>query len=182
MESYKHNWTCCKVTLRGFPYLLPYLLFWWETYPQTFSSEFLSICEYNSWKKLHVTDLSKMDILWGFVWRKWWTINMAQEIYIQAIIRWERMLNALQINQKKIYLIDLSIEQSTKIWRFQKTAGRFCIWSLPEYCSSALPAHVYKMVISTVCVQIDNCFCNMWIDVHQHASLRWFRGTLLSVI
>ena len=41
----------------------PYLLFWRETYPQTFSPELLSICEYNSWKKLHDTNLSKMDIL-----------------------------------------------------------------------------------------------------------------------
>ena len=29
----------------------PHLLFWRETYPQTFSPEFLSICEHNSWKK-----------------------------------------------------------------------------------------------------------------------------------
>ena len=32
--------------------------------------------------------------------------------------------------------------------------------NLAEYCSSALPAHAYKMVITTVCVQIDNCFRN----------------------
>ena len=44
---------------------VPFLLFWWETYPQTPPPppEFLPICKYNSWKKLHVTDLSKMDIL-----------------------------------------------------------------------------------------------------------------------
>ena len=30
---------------------------------KTYTPEFLSICEYNSGKKLHVTDLSKMDIL-----------------------------------------------------------------------------------------------------------------------
>ena len=84
--------------------------------------------------------------------------------------------------QKKLYLIDLSSEQSTKLWRFRKSAGRFCIGYLLDYCSSALPAHAYKMVIATVCVQMDNCFCNTWIIVHQHASLRWFRGTLLSAI
>ena len=31
---------------------------------------------------------------------------------------------------------------------------------LPEYWSSALPAHTYKMVITAVCVQIDSSFCN----------------------
>ena len=40
-----------------------------------------------------------------------------------------------------------------------KSAGCFCIRILPEYCSSALPAHGYKMVSTNVCVQIDNCFC-----------------------
>ena len=41
---------------------------------------------------------------------------------------------------KKLYFIKLSIEQSTKLWRFRKSAGRFCIWILPEDCSSA---HAY---------------------------------------
>ena len=36
---------------------------------------------------------------------------------------------------KKLYLIDLSIEQSTKLREFQNSAGRFCISVLPEYCS-----------------------------------------------
>ena len=31
---------------------------------------------------------------------------------------------------------------------------------LSEYFSSGLQAHAYKMVITTVCAQIDNCFCN----------------------
>ena len=44
---------------------------------------------------------------------------------------------------------------------FQNSAGRFCISILPEYCSSALTAQAYKMVITTVFVQIDNCFYNM---------------------
>ena len=50
---------------------------------------------------------------------------------------------------KKLYLIDLS---STKFRRFRKNAGHFCISILPEYCSSALTAHAYKMVITTVSV------------------------------
>ena len=40
---------------------VPLLAILTKTY--TFPPEFLSICEYNSRKKLHVTDLSKMDIL-----------------------------------------------------------------------------------------------------------------------
>ena len=80
---------------------------------------------------------------------------------------------------KKLYLIDLFIEQSTKLWGFRNIAGRFCISILLEYCSSALKAQAYKMVITTVCVQIDNCFCNTWIVVHLCASLRWFHGMLL---
>ena len=47
---------------------------------------------------------------------------------------------------KKLYLIDLSIEQSTKLRGFRNSAGRFCISILPEYCSSALTAQAYKMV------------------------------------
>ena len=81
---------------------------------------------------------------------------------------------------KKLYLIDFSIEQSTKLWGFRDSAGRFCIKILPGYCSSALTAHAYKMVITTV--QIDTCFCNKWIVLHLCASLRWFRGTLLLAI
>ena len=40
---------------------VPLLAILTKTY--TFPPEFLSICEYNSGKKLHITDLSKMDIL-----------------------------------------------------------------------------------------------------------------------
>ena len=66
------------------------------------------------------------------------------------------MLDALQIQSQKLYLIDLSIEQSTKVLKFRKSAGHLCIWILPEYCSLALPAHAYKMVITTVCSDICN--------------------------
>ena len=42
-------------------------------------------------------------------------------------------------NQSKhIYLIDLSIEESTKLWGFRNSAGSFCISILPKYCTSAL--------------------------------------------
>ena len=53
----------------------------------------------------------------------------------------------------------LAIDETLKIPK-RESAGRFCVQILPEYSSSALPAHAYKMVINTVCVQIDNCFCN----------------------
>ena len=56
---------------------------------------------------------------------------------------------------KKLCLIDLSIEHSTKLWRFRKSTGHFCIWILPEYCSSALPAYAYEIITTTICVQID---------------------------
>ena len=42
---------------------VPLLLFWRETCPQTSSPEFLSRCDYNSWKNLNVTDLWKIDVL-----------------------------------------------------------------------------------------------------------------------
>ena len=61
---------------------------------------------------------------------------------------------------KKLYLVDLSIKQSSKLGEFRNSAGHFCISILTEYCSSALTAQAFKMVITTVCVQIDNCFCN----------------------
>ena len=41
---------------------------------------------------------------------------------------------------QKLYLIELFIEQSTKLSGFRNSAGRFCISILPEYCSSALTA------------------------------------------
>ena len=84
----------------------PYLLFWRETYPQTFPPEFLSICEYNSWKKpacyrplknrhfVRVCTEKMIDHIG----------KTAREIYIQTIIRWELMLNVLQINQKNYTL------------------------------------------------------------------------------
>ena len=145
----------------------PNLLFWRETYPQTFSPEFLSICEYNSWTK---TACYRSLKNWHFV--KVCTEKMMDHQYRENGERNiysnynQIMLNALQINQKKVYLIDLFIEQSTKFWGFRNSAGRFCISVLPEYCSSALKAQACKMVITTVCVQIDSCFCNTWIVVH----------------
>ena len=53
------------------------------------------------------------------------------------------------------------IEQSTKPLGFGNSAGRFFISVLPAYCSSTLTAQAYKMVITTVCVQIDSCVCNI---------------------
>ena len=45
--------------------------------------------------------------------------------------------------------IDESLKIPEKCWPF-------LYLNLPEYRSSGLPAHPYKMVITTVCVQIDN--------------------------
>ena len=141
----------------------PYLLFWRETYPQTFSPEFLSICEYNSWKKTACYRPLKnrhfvrvcMEKMIDHQYRE----NSARNIY--SNYNQMRVYVECSLNQsKKFYLIDLSIKQSTKLWGFWNNAGRFCISILPEYCSSAVTAQANKMVITTVCVQIDNCFCN----------------------
>ena len=106
LPTHQNFWNGGRVLLllRRFPYLL----FWRETYPQTFSSEFLLICEYNSWKKkpvsyrpfksgrfVRVCTENMMDNQYG---------ETAQETYIQTISRWELMLNALQINQNNYTL------------------------------------------------------------------------------
>ena len=70
------------------------------------------------------------------------------------------MLNVLQINQKS-YILSTFHRVIDETLRFRKSAGRFCIGILLEHCSSTLPSHAYKMVVTTVCVQIDNCFCNI---------------------
>ena len=137
--THQNSWNGGRVLLllRRFPNLL----FWRETYPQTFSSEFLLICEYNSWKKpasyrpfkngrfVRVCMENMMDHQYGE--------NGARYIYSN----YKQMRDYLECspNQpKQLYLIDFSIEQSTKLWRFRKSAGRFCTWILSEYCSSAL--------------------------------------------
>ena len=150
-----------------------------------FSPEFLSLCEYNSWKKTACYRPLKNR---HFV--RVCTENMMDHQYRENGSRnifsdYNQMRAYVECSpnqSKQLYLIDLSIEQSTKLWGFRNSSGRFCISILPEHCSSALTAQVHKMVITTVCVQIDNCFCNTWIVVHLCASLKWFRGTLLLAI
>ena len=46
-----------------------------------------------------------------------------------------------------------------------KDSGKVLAVSVSEflYCSSALPTHAHETVITTVCVQIYNCFCNTFI-------------------
>ena len=71
------------------------------------------------------------------------------------------MLNALQINQKNYVL---STFPSNNRRNFEDS-GKVLAVSVSEFarvylCSSALLTQAYKMVIITVCVQIDNCFCN----------------------
>ena len=76
------------------------------------------------------------------------------------------MLNALQINPKNYTLSTFPSSNRRHFEDSGISAGRFCVSILPEYCSSALTAQAYKMVITTACVQIDNCFCNTLIVVH----------------
>ena len=60
--------------------------------------------------------------------------------------------------------IDETLKIPEKCWPF-------LYQNLLECYSSDLSAHADKMVITTVCVQIDNCFCKTSIVVHQHAAL-----------
>ena len=70
------------------------------------------------------------------------------------------MLNALQLNQKNYTLSTFPWSNRRNFEDSKIVLAFFCIPILPEYCSSALTAQAKKMVITTVCVQIDNCFCN----------------------
>ena len=71
------------------------------------------------------------------------------------------MLNALQINQKNYTFSTLP---SSNRRNFEDPGIVLAVsvsqFNLTEYCSSALTAQACKMVITTVCVQTDNCFCN----------------------
>ena len=56
-------------------------------------------------------------------------------------------------NQMRAY-IECSPNQS-KCWPFLYLNSTRAVLEF-----SSIPVHVYKMVITTACVQIDNCFCN----------------------
>ena len=70
------------------------------------------------------------------------------------------MLSALRINKKVVpyqpfhRAIDETLKIPEKCWPFLHL-------NLLEYGSWAPPAYAYKMVTTTVSVQIDNCFCIM---------------------
>ena len=153
----------------------PYLLFWQETYSQTFSHEFLWVQFLK--KNCVLTTFEKSTFCRGF-----YEENDRPSIYGENSMRNYNQIRTYaecSPNQsKKLYLIGLSIKQSTKLWEFPNSAGRVCISILTEYCSSALTTHAFKMIITTLCVQIDNCFCNTWL-LHLCVWLRWFPGTLV---
>ena len=67
------------------------------------------------------------------------------------------MLNGLQINQKNF---TLSTFPSSNGRNFEDSGTVLAVSVSQFYLSSALTAKAYKIVITTVCVQIDNCFCN----------------------
>ena len=114
----------------------PYLLFWRETYPQTCS---LSSCQYVSTitenktacyrplKNRHFVRVCTEKMM-DHQYRE----NGARNIY--SNYNQMRAYAECSPNQsKKLYLIDLSIEQSTKLWGFRNSGGGcFCIWILPE--------------------------------------------------
>ena len=102
----------------------PYLLFWRETYPQTFPPGFLTICEYSSWEKtacyrpfknwhlVRVCTEKTMD----HQYRE----NVAINIYSNCVIRWEVRFGGSPNQSKKLYLIELSIilKIPEKCWLF----------------------------------------------------------------
>ena len=66
------------------------------------------------------------------------------------------MLNALQINQKNYTLLTfLSSNRQTL-----EDSGIVLAVSVSQFYQSIALQLAYKMVVTTVCVQIDNCFCN----------------------
>ena len=71
------------------------------------------------------------------------------------------MLNALQINQKNYALS--TFPSSNR--RTLEDSGIVLAVSVSQFYQSIALQLAYKMVITTVCVQIDNCFCNTWIVV-----------------
>ena len=115
-----------------------YLLFWRETYPQTFPPEFLSTCEYC------IQFLKKPACYRPF--RKWHFVMVCTEKMMDhqyekngarnTYSNYNKMrafVDSSPNQSKKLYFIDLS----TKLWRFRKSTGRFCFWNLPDYCSSS---------------------------------------------
>ena len=66
------------------------------------------------------------------------------------------MLNGLQINQKNYTL--LTFPSSNR--RNFEDSGIVLAVSVSQFYQSIVVQLCYKMVITTVCVQIDNCFCN----------------------
>ena len=70
------------------------------------------------------------------------------------------MLNALHINQKNYTLSTFSSSNRRNFEDSGIVVAISVSQFLPEYCSSALTAQSYRMVITSVCVQIDDCFCN----------------------
>ena len=70
------------------------------------------------------------------------------------------MLNVLQINKKNYTLSTFPSSNRRNFEDSGKVLAVSVFEFYQEYSSSALPTHAYEMVITTVCVQIDNCFCN----------------------
>ena len=139
---------CCQ--LRRFPYLL----LWRETYPQIFPwvlvnmfVQFLkkTAC-YRPLKNRHFVRVC-MEKVMDHQYRE----NGARNIY-SNYNQMKAYVECSPNQSKKLYLIDLSIEQSMKLWRFRNSAGRFCISILPEYCISALTAQAYMTVITELYV------------------------------
>ena len=102
---------------------------------ETFSPQFLSMGESNSRKKIYMLPtFQKWTICKGLYQKKWLTISTREttpETYVQTIIRWS-LLWMLFKSIKKLYVIDIFIDQSATFWRFRKKfSGWSCVWILP---------------------------------------------------
>ena len=68
------------------------------------------------------------------------------------------MLNALQINQKNYILSTFPLSNGRN---FEDSRKELALSVFEFYQSTVLPVHPCKMVITTACVQIDDCFCDI---------------------
>ena len=100
----------------------PCLLFWQETYPQFFFPEFLSICEYNSWKNCMLPTFQKWTFGKGLYGENGHLVRVCTEkMYRENSARnmyWNynqlrAYFEALQMNLKNY---TLSTRGGTSIW------------------------------------------------------------------
>ena len=107
-----------------------------------------------------------MDILQGFVLRKWLTISIrktAQETYIQTRIRLKFIVNAIQINKKNLHFhraIGETLKIPEKLWLVLRLNFIYPGILVERTLNTK------KEFASFVGVHVDNCTQNELIAVH----------------